>query len=961
MYLYSTRARKYHHVFFVLTLIVMVALVLTPLDGIYIAYADESTSQDEIIIPDQASIVTGDAQSGVAIEAIVNLDETLPHEQEVPEEINEQGTNPSTNLKDGTESENPEILNTPSDALIALSQGLSPQHIPNVDVETSGNAVTTTQDGVVSNIATVSAETGTNSASSDASLIVTGDAIAYANVVNIVNTNIFNSNGAIGFFNEVLGVDSLDLRNAFKIFDDTNAVSTLPCSTSVCGTEYTLTTSNTAHITNDIIVRADSGGNVGGSESTIYTGDAYATANIFNLANTTITDSQYLLIAFNNFGDYGGDIVLPGADALNTLFSANGNPLNTTITNTNSTTIENTLTVSADTDDNNSTGGTIITGDAYSDSSVQNIVNTNLFGGSDFLLALRVRGDWAGEIFGLPEGVSWKETKHGIVLYNTNSNDLGFENGTTVDTTNTATVQNTISVFALTGANKVEGPGIIQTGDAYATANVTNVTNTNILGQNWALLIFDIFGDWNGDLAFGRPDLWIGGSASSPNTTIMLGAEVTYTYTITNNGDAVATNVTLDHHFNGNEIVYASDSSNVQYTSDGAHGIWSLGTIAPHETKEIQFATNVHQELDRAKREIVSSATVRAYETDADTSDNTELLSIYSGKDGGSNGASKPARITLSKTSNVEAVTPGGSADYTITVTNKGGPLYKSILRDVLRNEAGATTSVQYWDLGTIHPDETISVTYTMEFADDTTFGMYTNSADVIGLIGHGSPRTGKSYDSPDATDTIYIGTIVPQVLGTSTTRCVPYLTTHLKYGGDNDPEEVRRLQTFLNSHLNYSLEVSGFFDMTTEIAVREFQSRYANEILNPWGLSRDSGYVYYTTQKKINEIQCNNEILFPLSEQQFQEMDLFKNFLSHSQTTAKDTTIGIAYASSEIQEPVSNSIESNMPVIFTPPEILTTETTTSKTPDNSLIESLILPIKRLFEWAKHKYIDVWF
>lgn len=940
----------------------MVALVLTPLDGIYIAYADESTPQDETIIQDQTDIVTGDAQSGVVIESIVNLNETSPHAQEIPEGNNEQGTEPSTNLTDETESVNSENLSPPSDALVALSQELASQHILDANAEISGDTVTTTQDGVVSNTVAVDARTGTNSAPDDTALIVTGDAIAYANIVNIVNTNIFNSNGAIGFFNEVLGVDSIDLRDAFSVLDDTNAVSTLPCSASVCDTEYTITTSNTALITNDVIVRADSGGNVGGNESTIYTGDAYATANIFNLANTTISDSQYLLIAFNNFGDYGGDIVLPSADALKTLFSANGNSLNTIITNTNSATIKNTLTVSANTGDNSSSGGTIVAGDAYSDTSVQNVVNTNLFGGSDFLLALRVHGDWAGEIFGLPENISWTETEHGIVLYNIDSYDSGFENGTTVDTTNTATIQNNVSVFALTGANKVEGPGIIQTGDAYASTNITNITNTNILGQNWALLVFDIFGNWSGDLAFGRPDLWIGGSASSPNTTIMPGAEVTYTYTVTNNGDAMATNVTLDHHFNGNEIVYVSDSSKVQYTNDGAHGIWSLGTIAPHETKIIQFTTNVHHELDRAKREIVSKATVRAYETDADTSDNTEFLSIYSGRDGGSNGASKPARITLNKTSNVEAVTPGGSAGYSITVTNKGGPLYKSILRDVLRNEAGATTSVQYWDLGTIHPNETISVTYTMEFADDTTFGTYTNSADVVGLIGHGSPRTGKSYDSPDAVDTIYIGTIVPKVLGISTTSCVPYLTTYLQYGDDNDPEEVRRLQTFLNSHMDYSLEVSGFFDMTTEIAVREFQSRYADEILNPWGLSQDSGHVYYTTQKKINEIQCNNETLFPLSERQFQEIDLFKNLLSHSQTTAENIIpTHTVYASSEIPEPIKDSIENSIPATFTPPEVLTTETTSPETPNNNLIESLILPIKRLFEWTKHTFIDVWY
>ena len=961
MYRYSTDNRRHTIVFSILITIVTTALTIAPLGGAVTAYAAEDTGTEE-----PALIVTGDAESGSETETIINMNDTSPDE---PDTSGGDGAESLDSEADTSEPETPateangaEDVDTSGDTPSPLIENTSPEDTDDTEADVPGDSVTTENTGTITNAGTTTAETGANSALGDGSVIVTGDAIAYANIVNVVNTNIFNSDGAIGFFNEILGVDSFDLRSAFDVFDETNAVSTLPCSPSVCDADaYTVTTNNTANITNDIVVRADTGGNVSGDDGTIYTGDAYAAANIFNLANTNITDSTYLLISFNNFGDYGGDIVLPGAEALNTLFSANGNSLSDTIASTNDATIENTVSATAETGGNDGSGGTIVTGDAYSDSSIQNTVNTNLFGGSDFVLVLRVHGDWAGEVFGLPEGIAWAETEHGIVLYNTNSDASGAVGGATSDTTNTATIRNNVSVFALTGQNRVGDSGTIQTGDAYAAANVTNVANTNILGQNWALLVFDIFGNWNGNLAFGRPDLWIGGAVSSPKATIMPGNEVVYTYTVTNNGDSTATDVTLDHRFDGSELVYASDSDKVQFKTDGAHGVWSLGTIAPHETKEISFKTNVHSELSRAKREIVSSATVRAHETDADTTDNTEYLSFFSGKNGGSNGSSKPAQVTLTKSSNVEAVAPGGSVDYTITITNNGGPLYKSLLRDVLRNEDGATTSEQYWDLGTIHAGETISVTYTMEFADDATIGTYTNSADVVGLTGHNSLRAGKSYDSPDATDDVFVGDVVPQVLGLSTTRCAPYLTSYLRYGGENNPEDVRRLQVFLNMHMGYTLETSGFFNTATEVAVRAFQSRYASDILNPWGLTRNSGHVYYTTQKKINEIQCNNEAMFPLSVAQFNEMNWFKAFARNAQSTSAYVPApNIVYASDEITP--QNADEEDRYIVVPIPSVTRTQTTTPKaSQDDSFIESLILPIKRVLEWSKRTYLDNWF
>jgi peptidoglycan hydrolase-like protein with peptidoglycan-binding domain len=81
--------------------------------------------------------------------------------------------------------------------------------------------------------------------------------------------------------------------------------------------------------------------------------------------------------------------------------------------------------------------------------------------------------------------------------------------------------------------------------------------------------------------------------------------------------------------------------------------------------------------------------------------------------------------------------------------------------------------------------------------------------------------------------------------------------------GGQNDAEEVRRLQEFLNTEIGAGLPVTGFFGPMTEAAVNAFQLKYSEDVLAPWvpyGLpsaQTPTGYVYKTTQTKINNIFC--------------------------------------------------------------------------------------------------------
>lgn len=112
------------------------------------------------------------------------------------------------------------------------------------------------------------------------------------------------------------------------------------------------------------------------------------------------------------------------------------------------------------------------------------------------------------------------------------------------------------------------------------------------------------------------------------------------------------------------------------------------------------------------------------------------------------------------------------------------------------------------------------------------------------------------------------------EVLGATTEEnsCV-MLTTFMRLGMDNNVEEVKLLQSFLNSTIGANLPVTGFFGPMTDAAVRMFQVQYGQQVLLPWvnlGLHSSvniaTGYVYKTTTYTINSMLCPQaEISYPV------------------------------------------------------------------------------------------------
>lgn len=135
------------------------------------------------------------------------------------------------------------------------------------------------------------------------------------------------------------------------------------------------------------------------------------------------------------------------------------------------------------------------------------------------------------------------------------------------------------------------------------------------------------------------------------------------------------------------------------------------------------------------------------------------------------------------------------------------------------------------------------------------------------------TPSPSPAPASPGAISPIFIGGGGSgQVLGASTTTgrvlgvsCGLYMGQHLKKGSaKNKPDQVTKLQQFLNKNGFGKFTPTGTFGPLTFAAAKAFQNKYSNEILKPWSLSGPTGLVYLTTIRQLNLLECP-ELMLPL------------------------------------------------------------------------------------------------
>ena len=694
-------------------------------------------------------------------------DDEVPPTETIVEETLPADTAPETVVETGDAISQTEIGN---DVNTSNTDTETNNNENNEDQNNEGGIDLTIQNGSEAeahNISTTTANTGNNEADGEegSAIVDSGEAVANADVVNQVNTNIIDSDGEIIAGGGSLGDTSLDLR-------DVTSSTTTSCNGCISST--TITNQNTATVTNNILVSANTGGNNASSTatSTILTGDAYAGANVVNIVNTNIVHSNYMLLVFNNFGDWSGDLVFPNVDFFAnflSLFNPNCDCQgDTNISNSNLANVSNGVNTSANSGDNSAGGGSSIisTGNALSSSNTYNAVNTNIYGDSSFYLLVKVFGDWNGNIFNLPDGIVWENTPEGLVLYS--DGDGSFENGEknagnlNIENENIANVENNVDVSANTGGNTATGTdAFVATGNAYAGTNVVNVVNTNIISSNWMATLVNVFGNWNGNISFGQPDLWIG-TVADVDGEVLAGSSVTFTTTVKNNGDAKASDINILANLKSSYFKF-----NQSYSDSNLHHIDSL---MPGESVQFSYFGMVERFVPDERPPVIIDTTVSSFETDGNIKDNFDTLSfdiadnVWATIITNTSFSFSYPDLEVTKTHTIpsiigingeEMVPFEGSVDYKIVVKNHGGSAFKGVLYDKLEDENGNIVNTQSWELGEILPDEEIVVTYTTEFTNESVSGTYTNYAWVEAVGGDIVNHIEENADSNVASDKI--------------------------------------------------------------------------------------------------------------------------------------------------------------------------------------------------------------
>ncbi len=241
----------------------------------------------------------------------------------------------------------------------------------------------------------------------------------------------------------------------------------------------------------------------------------------------------------------------------------------------------------------------------------------------------------------------------------------------------------------------------------------------------------------------------------------------------------------------------------------------------------------------------------------------------------------------------------GGSTTLTLNCTNGGSTATDSVVINVITSPGGPSCPVvaitssgsasvtvdnafSYTITSTTTPSVATTTTYSLSGTLPTGLSFSTSTATISGTptqTGTFPVSITAAIDCGSDTDTLTItinpkgggggggggghhhSSPEPEIIPSLDGFC-PYLTSYLRYGVANDTMQVIKLQAFLKvfEHFDY-VTINGVFDEATLQAVSEFQLRYKNDILTPWGISQPTGYVYTLTLAKINQILCGTPL----------------------------------------------------------------------------------------------------
>lgn len=267
------------------------------------------------------------------------------------------------------------------------------------------------------------------------------------------------------------------------------------------------------------------------------------------------------------------------------------------------------------------------------------------------------------------------------------------------------------------------------------------------------------------------------------------------------------------------------------------------------------------------------------------------ITNTYTGSTGGGNGTTtEPTTGTLTLIKNVvnDNVGTSTASDFHFTITR---PDNESFSTSTVGSVQGVTFTLA---TGTYAIAEDVTSGYTGAFSGDCNV-----DGQITVVAGQNVTCTVTNSDDGQATSTPVVenngggsngggggssgsrprngGSVLGltfgnggQVLGAST--CANGIDSYIKFGANNKPEDVKKLQGLLNELFGVNLPLTGFYGPLTRDAVNQFQLKYTTEVLLPWVNAKlhpdtktPTGYVFKTTLWWANELICGNNAPAPI------------------------------------------------------------------------------------------------
>lgn len=569
-------------------------------------------------------------------------------------------------------------------------------------------------------------------------LIKTGDAVSIVNIFNDINKNIIGDNWQESIYNIYDYLDGdINLLEQFLLILENSSDNPLPSE---------IKNVNIAEIENNVIANANTGENEINSdgENKIETGDAVAIANIVNIANNNLIGNNWLFSTINIFGDWVGNLIIPGEDLLTV--EKGTTILPTEISNINDATIENNIITSANSGENEINGNTseIITGDSFSQADTTNIINQNIISENNwFLLIVNNMGFWSGSVLNWNNENDQYENIYEYDFEESNDNDKFQE--ISVQNENIANIENNVTVTANTGGNKIitdDGNAEIKTGEASALANVFNFVNNNIIGNNWFFAVVNIMGSWVGDVEFAYPDLEV--KISDNRDSVNAGENLSYEISIKNNGEAAAENVELLTTLS-KYLSYQSTENESSPSKNNNELTWKFDKIDTGEEKTFSINTKVSDTLPENSTTIESASGVKTETKEMEEGNNVSvdkttayLPSSRSNSDWDYEDPETGLKIKR-EIENLGTIVAGNTIKYSITLKNSGDtPVYDVEVRDESTNPQGLEIGTYIWTIGDMDKDDEFLIEYEVFVSPFALPGVYENKASAVGLDSDG-------------------------------------------------------------------------------------------------------------------------------------------------------------------------------------------------------------------------------